>query len=124
MAVSAGSLPLTEETISARLERLPAGSWHRRIMFIVGMAGFFDAFDALTIAFVLPVLIPLWHIQTEKIGALISSGYVGQLIGATLLSGLAERFGRLQVLRWSIAIYALASLASAFSWSYESLFVL
>jgi MFS transporter, putative metabolite:H+ symporter len=118
------SLPLTEETISARLELLPASAWHRRIMFIVGMAGFFDAFDALTIAFVLPVLIPLWQIQTSEIGGLISVGYVGQLIGATALSRLAERYGRLQVLRWSIAIYAVSSLACAVSWSYSSLFVL
>ena len=94
---SVASLPLTEETISARVERLPATSWHRRIMLIVGMAGFFDAFDALTIAFVLPGLIPLWHIQNRAIGALISIGYVGQPIGATLLSGMAERYGRLQV---------------------------
>lgn len=124
VTASIAPLPLTEETISARLERLPATSWHRRLMFIVGMAGFFDAFDALTIAFVLPVLIPLWHIEPSAIGLLISIGYVGQLIGATLLSGLAERYGRLQVLRWSIAVYAVSSLACAFSWSYGSLFVL
>jgi MFS transporter, putative metabolite:H+ symporter len=124
IAASTASQPLTEETISARLERLPATSWHRRLMLIVGMAGFFDAFDALSIAFVLPVLIPLWHIETSAIGGLIAIGYVGQLIGATLLSGLAERYGRLQVLRWSIAIYAVSSLACAFSWSYGSLFAL
>jgi putative MFS transporter len=116
------SLPLTEEAISARLERLPLTSWYRRIMLIVGMAGFFDAFDALTIAFVLPVLIPLWHIEPGRIGALISIGYVGQLIGALGLSWMAERFGRLSVLRWSIAIYALFNLACAFAWSYDSLF--
>ncbi len=118
------SLPLTEEAISDRLERLPLGSWYRRIMLIVGMAGFFDAFDALTIAFVLPALIPLWHIQTSEIGLLISIGYVGQLIGAITLSSIAERHGRVQVLRWSIAIYAIASLACAFSWSYASLLCL
>jgi putative MFS transporter len=118
------SLPLTEEAISARLERLPPSSWYRRIMLIVGMAGFFDAFDALTIAFVLPALIPLWHIQTNEIGLLISIGYIGQLIGAIALSSIAERYGRLQVLRWSIAIYALSSLACAFSWSYTSLLCL
>lgn len=120
-ATTIATLPLTEESISARLEHLPLTSWYRRIMLIVGMAGFFDAFDALTIAFVLPALIPLWHIPTSDIGALISIGYVGQLIGATALSGVAERYGRLQVLRWSVAIYAVASLACAFSWGYDSL---
>ena len=101
---------------------LPLTSWYRRLMLIVGMAGFFDAFDALTIAFVLPVLIPLWHIEPGRIGALISIGYVGQLIGALGLSWMAERFGRLNVLRWSIAIYAVFNFACAFAWSYHSLF--
>ena len=114
--------PLTEEAVAARIERLPLTSWYRRIMLIVGMAGFFDAFDALTIAFVLPVLIPLWRIDPGQIGALISIGYVGQLIGAVGFSWIAERYGRLQVLRWTIAIIALFSFACAFAWSYESLF--
>ena len=52
-----GAISLSEEMLSARVERLPLGAWYRRIMFIVGTAGFFDAFDAISIAFVLPVLI-------------------------------------------------------------------
>lgn len=116
------SLPLTEETVSARIERLPLTSWYRRIMLIVGMAGFFDAFDALTIAFVLPVLIPLWHIDPGAIGALISIGYAGQLIGAVFFSWVAERYGRQRVLSWTIVIIGVFSLACAFAWSYQSLF--
>jgi len=123
MAASAvSSIPLTEETVSARIERMPMTSWYRRIMLAVGMAGFFDAFDALTIAFVLPVLIPLWHIGPGQIGALISIGYAGQLIGALGFSWLAERQGRLPVLRWTIALIGLFSLGCAGAWSYQSLF--
>ena len=46
---------VTEQTIVARIERLPFSSWHARVLGIVGVANFFDAFDSLTIAFVLPV---------------------------------------------------------------------
>lgn len=113
---------VTEETISARVERLPIGSWYRRMMLIVGMAGFFDAFDALTIAFVLPVLIGMWHITPAQIGALISIGYVGQLLGAIFFSWVAEKYGRQKVLRWTIAIIGLFSIACALAWSYNSLF--
>jgi putative MFS transporter len=119
---SAAAEVLSEETIAARLERLPVASWYRRIMLIVGTAGFFDAFDALTIAFVLPVLIGLWHINPAEIGALISIGYVGQLIGAVGFGWAAERYGRQRVLRWSIAIIGLLSIACAYAWSYQSLF--
>lgn len=114
--------PLSEETISARIERLPITAWYRRMMLIVGAAGFFDAFDALTIAFVLPVLIGLWHINPGQIGALISIGYVGQLIGAIGFSWVAETYGRQRVLRWTIAIIGVLSIACAYAWSYESLF--
>jgi MFS transporter, putative metabolite:H+ symporter len=64
IAISAG--PIYKEAISARIERLPIRAWYRRIMLIVGTAGFFDAFDAISIAFVLPVLIGLWHINPTK----------------------------------------------------------
>lgn len=116
------AVALSEETISARVERLPLGSWYRRIMVIVGAAGFFDAFDAISIAFVLPVLIGLWHITPAEIGALISIGYVGQLIGAVGLSRLAESYGRQRVLCWTIAIIGLLSIACALAWNYNSLF--
>lgn len=121
-AARVATAPLSEETISARIERLPLTSWYRRMMLIVGMAGFFDAFDALTIAFILPVLIAKWHINPAQIGALISIGYVGQLIGAIGLSWIAEKYGRQRVLRWTIAVIGLFSIACAFSWSYNSLF--
>jgi len=123
MAMQSGAAIPSEELISARIERLPTTSWYRRIMLIMGTAGFFDAFDALAIAFVLPVLIGMWHINPAQIGGLISIGYAGQLIGAVGFSSLAENYGRQRVLQWTIAIIGVFSLACAFAWSYQSLFV-
>ncbi|HUC49287.1 MAG TPA: MFS transporter [Xanthobacteraceae bacterium] len=91
-------------------------------MLIVGTAGFFDAFDAISIAFVLPVLIGLWHISPGEIGALISIGYVGQLLGAVGFSRLAESYGRQRVLCWTIVVIGLLSIACALAWNYQSLF--
>ena len=48
------------DDILARIERLPLSSWQIRTRIIVGTATFFDAFDALSIAYVLPVIVPLW----------------------------------------------------------------
>ena len=61
--------------IAARMERLPLSPWHNKMRLIVGSANFSDAFDALTIAYVLPVLVPLWHIAPDRIGLMISVGY-------------------------------------------------
>ncbi len=44
------------DDVVARIERLPISTWHLKARIIIGIATFFDAFDAFSIAFVLPVL--------------------------------------------------------------------
>ena len=61
------ALPLTEQTIAARLERLPYSRWHVRVTIILGVAIFFDSFDSLAIAYVLPVIIRDWSIPPEQV---------------------------------------------------------
>ena len=70
------------DNVVARIERLPTSWWHVKTRIIVGVATFFDAFDAIAIATVLPVLVPMWKLTGPEIGFMISAGYVGQLIGA------------------------------------------
>ena len=86
--------------------------WATRI--IIGVATFFDAFDALAIAFVLPVLVPAWKLNGPQIGLLISAGYLGQLAGALFFGWIAERYGRLTAMVWSILIFAVMSLGLRF----------
>ena len=58
----------TVDDIVARLERLPTSSWQVKARIIVGVATFFDAFDALAIASVLPVIVPLWKLTPPRSG--------------------------------------------------------
>jgi putative MFS transporter len=109
------------EQIAARIERLPMSRWHVKLRVIMGVATFFDAFDALAIAYVLPVLIPLWQLTPGQIGLLIATGFAGQLIGALLFGWLAERYGRVRSAAWSIAIFSVFSIVCALSTSYTSL---
>src|SRR5579863_7075956 len=107
--------------IVGRIERLPISWWHIKARIIIGVATFFDAFDALAIAFVLPVLVPAWKLNGPQIGLLISAGYLGQLGGALFFGWIAERYGRITAMFWSILIFAIMSLACAFAWDYQSL---
>jgi putative MFS transporter len=112
---------LSEQQIISRIERLPVSRWYARILGTVAVAHFFDAFDSLTIAFILPVLVGLWKINPSEIGLLISAGFAGQLIGALALGWAAEKYGRRRVLQVSLIIIALFSAACALAWSYTSL---
>jgi MFS transporter, putative metabolite:H+ symporter len=110
--------------IVARIERLPVTGWHVKARIIVGTATFFDAYDSLTIAYVLPVVIGLWHIQQSDIGLLLAAGNAGQLIGALTFGWIADRIGRLRALVVGILLFALGSLACAFAYDFTSLFTL
>lgn len=110
------------QNIIARIERIPFSTWHVSIRLIVGVATFFDAIDALTIAYVMPVLIPLFKIPPARIGGLIAIGYAGQLIGAIFFGWLAEKIGRRDSLLASVALYTVMSFVCAASSSYAMLF--
>jgi MFS transporter, putative metabolite:H+ symporter len=107
--------------IVARLERLPLCSWHLNMRLIICTAWFFDAFDSIAIAYVLPPLIGLWHLNPEQIGSLIGIGFAGQLFGAVGFGWMAERWGRRNCMLVTLLIFALGSLACAFAPSYRVL---
>ncbi len=90
----------------------------------MGSATFFDAFDALAIAFVLPVLAVAWKLTPAQIGYLIGAGFAGQLVGALVFGWLAERIGRVRVASITVGIFALASLACAAAPSFGVLLTL
>jgi len=117
------AVPLTEQTIAARLERLPNSRWHITVTVVLGVAIFFDSFDSLAIAYVLPVLIRAWHIPPANIGGLIGIANFGQALGALSFGWAAERFGRVTAARIAIALFAVMSFACAFTQNYEQLFV-
>lgn len=109
--------------IVARVERLPVSWWHVKTRIIIGVATFFDAFDALAIASVLPAIVPLWKLTPPQIGLLISAGFLGQLLGALFFGWIAEKYGRMTGMVWSIGLFAVMSFVCAFAWNYESLLV-
>jgi len=119
--VASGALNPAE--LLARMESVPFTRWHIWPRVIIGSATFFDAFSALSLAFALPVLIGLWHITPQQTGLLISSSYVGQLIGALLFSSLAEKLGRIPSAAAATALMSVMSLACAFAWSFPALLV-
>lgn len=112
---------VSDYQITGRIERLPFSSWHLRIGTVIGTGWFFDAFDALAIAYVLPVLIGLWKLTPGEIGTLIAVGYVGQIIGSIFFGWLAERIGRVPCTLYTLAIFTVMSVACIFAWNVQSL---
>lgn len=108
--------------VVARLERLPYCSWHLKMRLIICTAWFFDAFDSIAIAVVLPPLIGMWHLNPEHIGPLIGIGFLGQLVGAIAFGWIAEHWGRRGSLLATLLIFSIGSLACAAATTYNMLF--
>jgi MFS transporter, putative metabolite:H+ symporter len=107
----------------ARLERLPATRPVMLARGCVGMATFFDGYTTIAIAYAMPELSRIWHLTPTSTAALLSAGYLGQLIGAILCGWAAERWGRMPVLMYCIGLFAVMSGACIFAWSPASLMI-
>lgn len=106
-----------------RLENVRMCRWHTKARVIMGSATFFDAFDALSLAFVMPVLIGLWKISPGQVGLLIAAGYLGQVVGALFFGWLAERIGRVRSASITIGLMSLMSVGCALAGNINMLFL-
>lgn len=110
-----------QQTVAARLERLPISRWHITICIIMGFALFFEGFEILSTAYVMPVLREEWHIDPRQIGYLISTAFAGQVVASLVAGWIADKIGRLKTIMASVALYSAMSLACAFAWDVNSL---
>jgi MFS transporter, putative metabolite:H+ symporter len=108
-------------SLLTRMEQVPFSRWHMKARLVMGSATFFDAFNALSLAFALPTLIRLWHISPKQSGLLISASYVGQLAGALVFSALAEKVGRIRGTTAAIAIMSIMSFGCAMAGNFPAL---
>ena len=107
----------------ARLERLPVTPRLMLIRVIVGIATFFDGYTVLAIAFAMPSLVSEWKLSPTEVGLILSAGYVGQLFGAVVFGSLAEKYGRLKILFFTIVLFVSMDVACLFAWSGVSMIV-
>ncbi|MBQ9486486.1 MAG: MFS transporter, partial [Selenomonadaceae bacterium] len=104
-----------------RLEKLPVGSFHYKLLVITGLGWMFDSMDTGIISFVLPVLAKEWGLTAEQVGWIGSIGLIGMALGAVLAGTVADRLGRKKVFAATVILYSVATGLCAIAWSYESL---
>lgn len=109
--------------IITRLERIPVGKFHYKLLLVTGLGWMFDAMDTGIIAFVLPALAKQWDLSTAQMGYIGSIGLVGMALGAVLAGSLADRYGRKRMFAATLVIYSIATGLCSVAPSYEWLLV-
>ncbi len=108
--------------IPQRLDRLPWSSWHMRIITALGTSWLLDGLEVTLVG-------SLSGILQSKAGLRLSDAQVtgaattylaGAVFGALFFGYLTDRLGRRKLFLITLATYSIATVASAFSWSFLS----
>jgi putative MFS transporter len=106
---------VTSVNAGSRLDRLPIGPFHYRIMLLIGIGMFFDGFDIYIAGTVLGVTLKTGFSTLPQNALFISMTFVGMMLGSLATGFLGDRFGRRFTYQFNLLVFGLASLAAAFA---------
>lgn len=112
-----GAAPHRAAHISARIDRLPAVATIWRLVALLSIGGFFELYDLFQTAYISPGLISdgIFHTGNEGVfgfsnqAAFASATFLGLFLGASLLSPIADRFGRRAIFTFALVWYTVAT---------------
>lgn len=111
----------------ARVQRLPLGHFHYRLLLVTGLGWMFDAMDTGLIAFIMPRMAQSWQLLPTEKAWVVSIGFVGMAAGAVLAGGIADKIGRKTVFAATLVIYSIATalcgLAPNLTWLFVFRFI-
>ncbi|MCU1625690.1 MAG: transporter [Pseudonocardia sp.] len=121
---SSGPRTITIGQVGARLDRLPTGPFHRRVLLVAVVTFVFEIGDQSATGLVAASLRE--HLGTDLTGIAfaVSAMYLGLLVGSLVAGQVGDRFGRRSTLSWGMAAMAVFSALAAFSPNITTLVVL
>jgi MFS family permease len=108
--------------IPARLDRLPWSPWHWRLVTALGITWTLDGLEVTLVGAVAPLLAEpqTLALTAGQIGMAATAYLAGAVAGALVFGRLADMFGRKRLFFVTLAVYVLATLMTALSWSFAS----
>ncbi|QDX40657.1 MFS transporter [Salarchaeum sp. JOR-1] len=110
--------------VSAVLDRIPVGAFHRRLLAICGTAWAFDGMEVILISFTLPVLLDAWSLSGLTAGLLGSASLMGMVAGNWGWGYVADQYGRKPAFQWTVLTYAVFAGLTALAVGFYSGFAL
>jgi MFS family permease len=105
-----------------RLDRLPWGRFHTLVVVALGITWILDGLEVTLVGAVAGALkeSPVLRLSNTDIGIASSAYLAGAVLGALFFGWLTDRLGRKKLFFITLAVYLLATAATALSWSFWS----
>jgi len=115
---SSSELRIIETDVPARLDRLPWGPFHTRVVIALGVTWILDGLEVTLAGAVAGALkeSPALRLSNADIGLAGAAYVLGAVLGALLFGWLADRWGRRRLFFVTLTVYIVATGATAFSW--------
>ena len=110
--------------VKAWIDARPVSRFQWNVLLLCFIIIMLDGYDAAVMGFVAPALIEDWGISRAEMGPILGAAMFGVAIGALVAGPLSDRYGRKRILLWSVALFALFSLAGAVAQSPSQLALL
>ena len=111
-----------ETSVPARLDRLRWGRFHTLIVLALGITWVLDGLEVTLAGAVAGALkeSPVLKLTNAEVGLASSFYLAGAVLGALLFGWLTDRLGRKKLFFITLAVYLVATAATAFSWNFVS----
>jgi MFS family permease len=111
--------------IPARLDRLPFARFHWLVVAALGVTWILDGLEVTLVGSLSPAIAGKdgLELNSTQVGLTGSAYILGAVLGALVFGRLTDTFGRRRLFTITVAVYALATVASGFSWDFWSFLV-
>src|SRR6266702_7465187 len=121
-APSQANAAIVTTDIPARLDRLRWGRFHTLVVVALGITWILDGLEVTLAGAISPALkeSPQLRFSNADVGLASSAYLAGAVVGAVFFGWLTDRLGRKRLFFITLAVYLVATAATAFSWSLAS----
>jgi MFS family permease len=125
MSAASTAAPLLSSAIPARLDSLPWSRWHWRVVIALGVTWLLDGLEVTVVGSLGAALQrpDTLGLSATAVGWAGSAYVAGAVIGAIWFGRLADRLGRKKLFLWTLAVYVVATVLTAFTWNFTSFLV-
>ena len=113
---------IVETMIPRRLDRLPWSRWHWLVVIGLGITWILDGLEVTLVGALASVLTEhdTLDLSTQQASSAGTWYLIGAIIGALTFGYLTDRLGRKKLFMWTLGVYLVFTVCTAFAWDYYS----